>query len=69
MFICQAKISNDTFMSQKNQAPVVILSLLITIALVGAGIWWLAGRSRANLPVSPTQSPNLPYAPTSKPKQ
>ncbi|MEG3900113.1 hypothetical protein QT989_31290 [Microcoleus sp. SVA1_B6] len=56
-------------MSQKNKTPVVILSLLITIALVGAGIWWLTGRSGANLPVSSPQTPNLPYAPTPKPPQ
>jgi len=55
-------------MSQKNKTPVVILSLLITIALVGAAIWWLAGRSGANLPVSSPQTPNLPYAPTPKPR-
>ncbi|MEG3844403.1 hypothetical protein [Microcoleus sp. herbarium14] len=56
-------------MSQKNKAPVVILSLLITIALVGAGIWWLTGRRSPNPPVSSPQTPNLPYAPTPKPKQ
>jgi len=56
-------------MSPKNKAPAVILSLLITIALVGAGIWWLTARSGANLPVSSPQTPNLPYAPMPKPKQ
>ncbi|PSB24954.1 hypothetical protein C7B69_13065 [filamentous cyanobacterium Phorm 46] len=48
-------------MPPKNKAPIVILSLLITIALVGAAIWLLAGRSGANLPVSSPQTPNLPY--------
>ncbi|WP_293134366.1 ABC transporter substrate-binding protein [Microcoleus sp. bin38.metabat.b11b12b14.051] len=28
-------------MSQKNETPVLVLSLLITIGLAGAGIWWL----------------------------
>jgi len=32
-------------MSQKNETAVLVLSLLITIALAGAGIWWLTSRS------------------------
>jgi branched-chain amino acid transport system substrate-binding protein len=27
-------------MSQKNEAPVLILTLLITLALIGGGLWW-----------------------------
>jgi phosphate transport system substrate-binding protein len=54
-------------MSQKNQAPAVILSLLITIALVGIGMWWLASRSGANLPIPVPQTSSLPNAPTPKP--
>jgi len=35
-------------MSQKNETAVLILSLLITLGLVGAGIWWLTNRSGTN---------------------
>ncbi|MCU0542353.1 MAG: ABC transporter substrate-binding protein [Oscillatoriaceae cyanobacterium Prado104] len=31
-------------MSKKNETTVLILSLLITLGLVGAGLWWLTGR-------------------------
>ena len=31
-------------MSQKNETAVLVLSLLITIGLAGAGIWWLTSR-------------------------
>ena len=52
-------------MSKKNETPVLLLSLIITIALV-AGLWWLIGRSgmnqgggTANRPSSDTnQSPS-----------
>jgi uncharacterized membrane protein YfbV (UPF0208 family) len=56
-------------MSQKNQAPAVILSLLFTIAIVGIGMWWLASRSGANLPTLAPQTPSLPNAPTPKPQR
>lgn len=43
-------------MAQKNETPVLILSLLITLGLLGAGVWWFA--SRFNLgTVLPAQSP------------
>ncbi|HTL89158.1 MAG TPA: substrate-binding domain-containing protein [Leptolyngbya sp.] len=32
-------------MSQKNETPALILSLLITSGLIGGGIWWLTQRS------------------------
>ena len=35
-------------MSQKNETAVLVLSLLITLGLVGGGIWWLANRSGTN---------------------
>ncbi|GAB4376130.1 MAG: ABC transporter substrate-binding protein [Elainellaceae cyanobacterium] len=31
-------------MSQKNETPVLLLSLLITLALIGGGLWWLGRR-------------------------
>ncbi|NJR22123.1 MAG: ABC transporter substrate-binding protein [Richelia sp. CSU_2_1] len=46
-------------MSQKNEIPVLILSLLITLGLAGAGVWWLTS-SRSNIgnlsPGNPTVS-------------
>lgn len=31
-------------MSQKNETPVLVLSLLITLGLIGGGLWWLGNR-------------------------
>ncbi|HEY9659550.1 MAG TPA: ABC transporter substrate-binding protein [Allocoleopsis sp.] len=31
-------------MSQKNETPVLLLSLLITLGLIGGGLWWLGNR-------------------------
>lgn len=31
-------------MTQKNETPVLLLSLLITLGLIGFGVWWLGGR-------------------------
>ncbi|MBD1829206.1 ABC transporter substrate-binding protein [Microcoleus vaginatus GB1-A2] len=36
-------------MSKKNETVVLVLSLLITIGLAGAGIWWLTSRGGINL--------------------
>jgi branched-chain amino acid transport system substrate-binding protein len=49
-------------MSQKNETTVLVVSLLITLAIVGAGVWWFTGRSggksdsSTNLTVDKTQS-------------
>lgn len=32
-------------MSQKNEAPALILTLLVTLGLIGGGLWWLTQRS------------------------
>lgn len=49
-------------MSQKNDTPILILSLFITIALLGAGYWWFSRRSNFDvgrvLSPAPTSSPN-----------
>jgi branched-chain amino acid transport system substrate-binding protein len=37
-------------MSQKNETPVLILSLLITVALLAAGFWWFSSRFGQMLP-------------------
>ncbi len=36
-------------MAQRNETPILILSLLITLGLVGGGYWWFVGRSGGNL--------------------
>ena len=55
-------------MSQKNETPVLILSLLITVGLIGGGFWWFTQKSGINLnqsdkSKSPTSNPtNQPQA-------
>jgi branched-chain amino acid transport system substrate-binding protein len=47
-------------MSQKNDTPALILSLLVTLALIGGGFWWFTNRFGSGQPsaTSPTQIPN-----------
>lgn len=50
-------------MAQKNETPVLILSLLITLALLGAGGWWVSRRFVASdppTPISPSDAPDTP---------
>ncbi|MEG4515626.1 MULTISPECIES: ABC transporter substrate-binding protein [unclassified Microcoleus] len=51
-------------MSQKNETAVLVLSLLITIALAGAGIWWLTSRGGINLGGLSPQNPTFSKSPT-----
>jgi branched-chain amino acid transport system substrate-binding protein len=51
-------------MSQKNETAVLILSLLITIGLAGAGIWWLKSRGSINLGGSSSPNPTFSKSPT-----
>jgi branched-chain amino acid transport system substrate-binding protein len=46
-------------MSQKNETAVLVLSLLITLGLVGGGIWWLANRSGKNFGSLPPENQAL----------
>ncbi|MEK0178266.1 hypothetical protein [Microcoleus anatoxicus] len=55
-------------MSQKNKTSVVILSLMMTIAIVGIGIWWFTSRTGANIQTPPPPTRTLPNAPTPKPR-
>ncbi|HEY9641881.1 MAG TPA: PstS family phosphate ABC transporter substrate-binding protein [Coleofasciculaceae cyanobacterium] len=46
-------------MSQKNDTPALIVSLLVTLGLIGGGVWWLtqrSGFSLGNLSSSPQPS-------------
>jgi phosphate transport system substrate-binding protein len=63
-------------MSQKNETPVLILSLLITIALIAGGFWWftqkfsgLNSNQATNPQSSNSQSPNNSTTVTEKPAE
>ncbi|MBW4546125.1 MAG: ABC transporter substrate-binding protein [Symplocastrum torsivum CPER-KK1] len=55
-------------MSQKNETVVLLLSLLVTVALVATGLWWFTNRDGINLggltgsnnPASTQRAPNQP---------
>jgi hypothetical protein len=63
------------FMSKKNETAVLLLSLVVTLALLAAGLWWVINRSGIKLPgVAGNQSnpgettpaePNAPKQPVS----
>ncbi|MCU0570005.1 MAG: ABC transporter substrate-binding protein [Oculatellaceae cyanobacterium Prado106] len=44
-------------MAQKNDTPALVLSLLITAALIGGGLWWFMNRFNPSLPTSTTVTP------------
>ncbi|MBD1910904.1 MULTISPECIES: ABC transporter substrate-binding protein [unclassified Leptolyngbya] len=56
-------------MANKNETPALILSLLVTLALIGAGAWWFVGRFNVGnvlRPSSPTATaPDAPDQGTS----
>jgi branched-chain amino acid transport system substrate-binding protein len=56
-------------MAQKNETPVLILSLLITLGLLGAGAWWFASRFNLGnvLSGSPSSSPVVTVSPGGTP--
>ncbi|MBD0342356.1 MAG: ABC transporter substrate-binding protein, partial [Microcoleus sp. Co-bin12] len=56
-------------MSQKNETAVLVLSLLITIGLAGAGIWWLTSRGGINLGVSSHPNTTFSKSPTGNAEQ
>ena len=46
-------------MSQKNETTVLVLALLITLGLVGGGVWWFTSHSGAKTTdLSTTQNGN-----------
>jgi phosphate transport system substrate-binding protein len=51
-------------MTRKNETPALLISLLITGSLVGAGVWWLTQKSGVNL----SQSEQAPPVPTTSPE-
>jgi len=56
-------------MSQKNETAVLVLSLLITIGLGGAGIWWLTSRGGINLGGSSRPNQTFSKSPTGNAEQ
>lgn len=36
-------------MSQKNETPILVLSLLITVGLIAGGLWWFTKKSGFDL--------------------
>jgi branched-chain amino acid transport system substrate-binding protein len=56
-------------MSQKNETAVLVLSLLITIGLAGAGIWWLTSRGGINLGGSSPPNQTFSKSPTGNAEQ
>ncbi|MCY7384814.1 MAG: ABC transporter substrate-binding protein [Microcoleus sp. CAN_BIN18] len=51
-------------MSQKNETAVLVLSLLITIGLAGAGIWWLTSRKDINVGGLSPENQTISKSPT-----
>jgi branched-chain amino acid transport system substrate-binding protein len=49
-------------MSQKNDTPALILSLLVTLALLGGGLWWVANRFGFGQPAANNSTQTVPSA-------
>jgi len=58
-------------MSQKNETPILILSLVITVGLIAGGFWWFTRKSPLNLnqinSSHPTNSPSIANLPQPSP--
>lgn len=54
-------------MSQKNEIPILILSLAITAGLIGDGFWWFTKNSGFNLNQTISNKTNNPQTSTGKP--
>ena len=57
-------------MAQKNETPILVIALLITVGLVGGGIWWFTRNSGINLSKSDSTASNSSQSsPSSQPSQ
>ena len=58
-------------MAPKNETTTLIATLLVTLSLVGGGIWWMSQKSGINPgQILPSQTPNSPVAnPTSQSRE
>jgi branched-chain amino acid transport system substrate-binding protein len=54
-------------MSQKNDTPALILSLVVTLALLGGGVWWLLNRFGGNVPNPSTVTTSAPQGANADP--
>ena len=54
-------------MSQKNETIPLILALLITVGILGAGYWWFTRRQSGNLTQNPPSSPPASNSPATAP--
>jgi phosphate transport system substrate-binding protein len=50
-------------MAYKNETPALVLSLVITFGLIGAGIWWITHQFHGSLPWQSSSSPSSGSAP------
>jgi phosphate transport system substrate-binding protein len=57
----------NSFMSQKNETPALILSLLVTAGLLGGGFWWFTQRSGFDATKVGLPNPQNSAAPSSNP--
>ncbi len=54
-------------MTQKNETPALLISLLITLGLIGAGVWWFLRNQSGGVGISPLPLPQTSTAPNSNP--
>ncbi|MBE9034637.1 PstS family phosphate ABC transporter substrate-binding protein [aff. Roholtiella sp. LEGE 12411] len=54
-------------MSQKNEIPILVLSILITVGLIAGGFWWFNRKSGLDLNKINLDSTNMPQALSEKP--
>ena len=54
-------------MSQKNEIPILVLSILITVGLIAGGFWWFTKKSGVNLNTINSGNSNTPQAASGKP--
>jgi phosphate transport system substrate-binding protein len=54
-------------MSQKNEIPILVLSILITVGLIAGGFWWFSRKSGLELNTINSGNTNTPQAAPGKP--
>ncbi|WP_392531378.1 PstS family phosphate ABC transporter substrate-binding protein [Nostoc sp. C117] len=54
-------------MSQKNEIPILVLSIVITVGLIGGGFWWFSRKSGVNLNQINSSSTNTPQPSSGQP--
>jgi len=54
-------------MSQKNEIPILVLSIVITVGLIAGGFWWFSRKSGLDLNQINSRSTNTPQPPSAQP--